>query len=47
MQYAETDFDFVNRLLEDIGVTYYFEQAGNDTSLVLVDCPNKGAARPR
>ncbi len=46
VQYAETDFDFVNRLLEDIGVTYYFEQAGNDTSLVLVDCPNKGAARP-
>lgn len=45
VQYAETDFDFVNRLLEDIGVTYYFEQTGGDTALVLADCPNKGSAR--
>jgi type VI secretion system secreted protein VgrG len=45
VQYAETDFDFVNRLLEDIGVTYYFEQAGDDTALVLVDAPNKAAPR--
>ncbi len=44
-QYAETDFDLVNRLLEDIGVTYYFEQSGGSTSLVLVDAPNKGAQR--
>jgi type VI secretion system secreted protein VgrG len=45
VQYAESDFDFVNRLLEDIGVAYYFEQSGGDTSLVLVDCPNKGPQR--
>ncbi len=43
VQYAESDFDFVNRLLEDIGVTYYFEQTGGDTLLVLADCPNKAA----
>ena len=45
VQYAETDFDFVNRLLEDIGVTYYFEQSGGDTALVLADCPNNAAPR--
>jgi type VI secretion system secreted protein VgrG len=46
VQYAESDFDFVSRLLEDIGVAYYFEQSGGQTSLVLVDAPNKGAVRP-
>jgi type VI secretion system secreted protein VgrG len=45
VQYAENDFDFVSRLLEDIGVAYYFEQAGGETALVLVECPNKSAAR--
>ena len=45
VQYAESDFDFVNRLLEDIGVAYYFEQAGGETSLVLADAPNKGPLR--
>lgn len=45
VQYAESDFDFVNRLLEDIGVTYHFEQMGGDTRLVLVDAPNRRGSR--
>ncbi len=47
VQYAESDFDFVNRLLEDIGVTYHFEQTGGDTRLVLVDAPNRRGPRRR
>jgi type VI secretion system secreted protein VgrG len=45
VQYAETDFDFVNRLLEDIGVAYHFEQKGGQTRLVLVDAPNRRSPR--
>lgn len=44
-QYAETDFDFVNRLLEEIGVTYFFDQAGGASVMVLADAPNHAAAR--
>lgn len=40
VQYGETDLTFVHRLLEDIGVTYHFEQAGRETRLVIVDAPN-------
>jgi type VI secretion system secreted protein VgrG len=36
-QYAESDLDFVSRLLEDIGVAYFFSEAG----LVLADAPNR------
>lgn len=45
-QYAETDFDFVNRMLEDIGVTYYFDQIGGASKMVLADAPNHGSPRP-
>jgi len=45
VQYAESDFDFVSRMLEDIGVAYHFEQSGEGTQLVLVDAPNRRAAR--
>jgi len=41
VQYGETDLAFVHRLLEDIGVTYHFEPAGDDTRLVIVDAPNR------
>ncbi|WP_437722816.1 type VI secretion system Vgr family protein [Sorangium sp. So ce861] len=44
VQYAESDFAFVSRMLEDAGITYYFEQGGDETRLVLSDAPH---ANPR
>jgi type VI secretion system secreted protein VgrG len=51
VQYRETDFNFVSRLLEDEGIFYFFEQAEDKHTLVLADdkatfktCPNKAKA---
>ena len=35
VQYNETDFDFVSRLLEEAGVFYYFTHTENDSIMVL------------
>lgn len=43
-QYAETDFAFISRMLEDIGVSYTFEQEEGDTNLTLVEAPNRGGS---
>jgi len=52
VQYRETDFNFVSRLIEDEGIFYYFEQTQDKHTLVLANdksafsaCPNKGQAR--
>jgi type VI secretion system secreted protein VgrG len=37
VQYRETDFDFVSRLLEREGIHYFFEYAGGRHTLVLTD----------
>jgi len=37
VQYRETDFDFVSRLLEDDGVFYYFKRAEGKHALMLGD----------
>jgi type VI secretion system secreted protein VgrG len=37
VQYRETDFDFVSRLLEDEGIFYYFRHEENRHVLVLTD----------
>ncbi len=37
VQYRETDFNFVSRLLEEEGIYYYFEYDGNQNKLVLAD----------
>ncbi len=37
VQYRETDFDFVSRLLEREGIHYFFEYAGGKHTLVLTD----------
>lgn len=37
VQYAETDVDFVSRLLEEEGIFYFFEHAGDEHTLVLAD----------
>ena len=52
VQYRETDFNFVSRLLEDEGIFYYFEQSQDKHTLVLANdnsalapCPHKPKAR--
>ena len=44
VQYRETDFNFVSRLMEQEGIYYYFTHSANRHTLVLVDAP--GAHRP-
>ena len=45
VQYAESDYAFMCRLLEDAGITFFFEQAEGETKLVLADAPQSAAAR--
>lgn len=40
VQYRETDFAFVSRLLEEEGVFYYFEQENGKHTVVLADNPD-------
>jgi type VI secretion system secreted protein VgrG len=49
VQYRETDFNFVSRLMEHEGIYYYFEHTENKHTLVLADIisshgPSKGYA---
>ncbi len=37
VQYRETDFNFISRLLEEEGIYYYFKHAENTHTLVLCD----------
>lgn len=47
LQYGETDFAFVERLLEEAGISYFFEDNGpGNTKLVFADKPQAGEARP-
>lgn len=39
VQYNESDFDFVSRLLEEEGIYFFFEQTADGHQLVLVDGP--------
>ncbi len=41
MQYRETDFNFVSRLMEQEGIFYYFKHEKGKHTLVLAD--HKGA----
>ena len=52
VQYRETDFTFVSRLLEEEGICYFFEHTADKHVLVLTDqsskflpCPNQPKAR--
>ncbi|HBD09961.1 MAG TPA: type VI secretion system tip protein VgrG, partial [Syntrophobacteraceae bacterium] len=52
VQYRETDFNFISRLLEEEGIFYYFEHERGKHTLVLADsssaqkpCPKQETAR--
>ena len=52
VQYRETDFNFVSRLLEEEGIHYFFEHDKGGHTLILADspsanppCPNQQTAR--
>ena len=46
VQYAESDLDFVHRLLEELGISYFFETNDQgDSCLVLHDAPHNRAPR--
>ena len=40
VQYRETDFNFVSRLMEEEGIFYYFKHEKSKHTLVLSDSPN-------
>ena len=40
VQYRESDFDFVQRLMEESGIYYYFKHEKSDYKLVLCDGPS-------
>lgn len=51
VQYRETDFNFVSRLMEQYGIFYYFEHEDGKHTMVLADsasahvaCPNQESA---
>ena len=46
VQYRESDFGFVSRLMEWEGLYYYFEHSEDSHTLVVVDQPSSHAALP-
>jgi type VI secretion system secreted protein VgrG len=46
VQYRETHFDFVSRLMEEEGIFYYFEHAADRHVLVLTDDSSLSVAAP-
>jgi type VI secretion system secreted protein VgrG len=46
VQYNETDFDFVHRLLEEFGIYYYFEHEEKAHKMVFVDAIGSHEAYP-
>jgi type VI secretion system secreted protein VgrG len=45
VQYAETDFAFLSRMLEDAGISYHFEGDDGPMKMVLTDAPQKSEPR--
>jgi len=46
IQYQESDFDFVSRLLEHFGIYYFFEHTDSKHTLVLIDAMAKHKSKP-
>jgi type VI secretion system secreted protein VgrG len=47
VQYRESDFDFVDRLLQEEGITYFFTASSSKHTLVLADSPQSHRATPQ
>ena len=47
VQYRETDFNFVSRLLEEEGICYFFKHEEKKHILVLADAPDKHKPCPK
>ena len=45
VQYAETDFDFVSRLMEEVGIYYFFEHDSEKHTMVFTDKMAKHKSR--
>jgi type VI secretion system secreted protein VgrG len=45
VQYAESDYAFMSRMLEDAGISFYFESKEGETKLVLSDTPQSNEPR--
>jgi len=45
VQYGETDFTFLRRMLEDAGVAFHFRTEGDETRVVLSDAPQRSPPR--
>lgn len=46
VQYRETDFAFVSRLMEEVGIHYFFEHENGKHTLVLADAPQENKPCP-
>src|SRR3954467_15647957 len=46
VQYRETDFNFVSRLLEEEGISYYIKHADGHNTVVLTDSTGKHSPTP-
>jgi len=47
VQYRETDFNFVSRLMEEEGIYYYYEHSKGKHVVVLADSPGGHSASPQ
>ncbi len=45
LQYGESDYDFVSRMLEDAGITFFFKTETGESTLILADKPQEAEAR--
>jgi type VI secretion system secreted protein VgrG len=45
VQHNETDFNFVSRLLEEVGIYYFFEHKKGNHTMVLIDSTGKHKSR--
>lgn len=46
VQYRETDFDFISRLMEEEGIFYFFEHKADKHTLVMANRPNEFKPSP-
>jgi type VI secretion system secreted protein VgrG len=44
VQYGESDFDFVCRIMEEQGLYYYYEHSASDHTMVICDAPGSHVA---